>query len=142
MVLSISFIAGPMLGKLLGMFPVMYLSGGTCVQLIIVGGGTLKLFFNTVCDAKSVTGTECFLMFTCLVIVVAQFPNLNSIARVSFIGTITAIVYCTLIWALSVAKGRVNDISYDPPLIESNMDRFGGILHALGIIFLHSEVIM
>ncbi|PRQ25081.1 putative amino acid transporter, transmembrane domain-containing protein [Rosa chinensis] len=127
---------GPKLGKLLGMFPVMYLSGGTCVQLIIIGGSTIKLFFNTVCDAKSVTATECFLMFTCLAMAGAQFRNLNSMARVSFIGTITAIVYCTLIWALSIAKGRHDDISYDPPLLESNVDRFGGILNALGIIFL------
>lgn len=106
------------------------------MQLIIIGGSTIKLFFNTVCDAKSVTATECFLMFTCLAIAGAQFPNLNSMARVSFIGTITAIVYCTLIWALSIAKGRHDDISYDPPLLESNMDRFGGILNAFGIIFL------
>ncbi|KAL6217975.1 hypothetical protein ACLB2K_011192 [Fragaria x ananassa] len=128
---------GPKLGKLLCIFPVMYLSGGTCVQLIIIGGSTMKLFFNTVCDAKTVTATECFLMFTCLAIVGAQSPNLNSVANVSFVGTISAVVYCILISSLSVAKGRLSDISYDPPLVESNMDRgFGGILNAMGIIFL------
>ena len=118
------------------MFPVMYLSGGTCVQLIIVGGSILKQFFNTVCEAKTVTTPECYLLFTCLAIVGAQLPNLNSIAKVSFIGTITAIIYCTLVWSFSIAKGRLSDLSYDPSLPESNMDRFGGIMNAVGIIFL------
>ena len=120
----------------------MYLSAGTCVQLIIIGGGTIRLFIKTVCrdgstcDPKSLTGAECFLVFMCMAIVVAQFPNLNSMAWVSFIGAITAVVYCTMIWGLSIGKGRVNSISYDPPAMESNMDKFGGIMNAIGIISL------
>ncbi|PQQ07399.1 lysine histidine transporter-like 8 [Prunus yedoensis var. nudiflora] len=127
---------GLKLGKLLTIFPVMYQSGGTCVQLIIIGGGIMELFFKNVCDVKSLTGTECFLVFMCMAIVVAQFPNLNSIAWVSFIGAITAVGYCTLIWALSIGKGRPSDISYNPPEVDSNMDRFGGIMNSIGIIFI------
>ncbi|CAN6688213.1 unnamed protein product [Malus baccata var. baccata] len=127
---------GPKLGKLLTIFPVMYLSGGTCAQLIIIGGGTMKLFLKAVCDVNSVTGTECFLLFVCMAIVVAQFPNLNSIAWVSLIGATTAIAYCTLIWGLLIGKGRPSGISYNPPEMESNMNRFGGVLNSVGIIFL------
>lgn len=62
-----------------------------------------------------------------MAIVVAQcFPNLNSMA----------IVYCTMIWALSISKGRPRDISYDPLPLESTIATYGGILNALGIIFL------
>lgn len=96
----------------------------------------MELFFKNVCDVKSLTGTECFLVFMCMAIVVAQFPNLNSIAWVSFIGAITAVGYCTLIWALSIGKGRPSDISYNPPVMDSNMDRFGGIMNSIGIIFI------
>ncbi|PRQ25080.1 putative amino acid transporter, transmembrane domain-containing protein [Rosa chinensis] len=133
---------GQKLGKVLALVPVMYLSAGTCVQLIIIGGGTILLFIRTVCrdgstcDPKSLTGSECFLVFMCMAIAVAQFPNLNSMAWVSFIGTTTAVVYCTLVWGLSIGKGRINNVSYDPPAMESNMDRFGGIMNAIGIICL------
>ncbi|KAK9944310.1 hypothetical protein M0R45_009883 [Rubus argutus] len=133
---------GQKLGTVLALVPVMYLSAGTCVQLIIIGGGTIRLFIKTVCrdgstcDPKSLTGAECFLVFMCMAIVVAQFPNLNSMAWVSFIGAIIAVVYCTMIWGLSIGKGRVNSISYDPPAMESNMDKFGGIMNAIGIICL------
>ncbi|KAM5562681.1 lysine histidine transporter-like 8 [Rosa sericea] len=133
---------GQKLGKVLALVPVMYLSAGTCVQLIIIGGGTIRLFIRTVCrdgstcNPKSLTGAECFLVFMCMAIAVAQFPNLNSMAWISFIGTATAVVYCTLVWGLSIGKGRINNVSYDPPAMESNMDRFGGIMNAIGIICL------
>ncbi|CAN6544757.1 unnamed protein product [Malus baccata var. baccata] len=127
---------GPKLGKLLTIFPVMYLSGGTCAQLIIIGGGTMKLFLKNVWDVNSLTATECFLLFICMAIVVAQLPNLNSIAWVSLIGATTAIAYCTLIWGLSIGKGRPSGISYNRPEMDEKMDRFGMILNALGIIVL------
>ncbi|XP_004292281.1 PREDICTED: lysine histidine transporter-like 8 [Fragaria vesca subsp. vesca] len=133
---------GQKLGKLLVMFPMIYLSNGACVQLIITGGLTMELFFKTVCNdgatayCHPMTGTECFLVFTIMAIVVAQLPNLNSITWVSLVGSITAIVYCTMIWSISIAKGRPSGISYNPPEMESDMDRFGRILNAIGIVFL------
>ncbi|XP_015893179.3 lysine histidine transporter-like 7 [Ziziphus jujuba] len=134
---------GTKLGKLLSIFPVMYLSGGTCVMLIITGGGTMQLLFKTLCreaadcHAKSLSGAEWFLVFTSLAIAMAQLPNLNSIAKTSLVGAIMALGYCTLLWALSISMDRPKDISYEPLVKkESGVDMFGGILSAIGIIVL------
>ncbi|KAK7312192.1 hypothetical protein VNO77_35876 [Canavalia gladiata] len=134
---------GKRLGKVAALFPVMYLSGGSCVMLIITGGGTMKLLFKTLCDsercnAHSPSGAEWFLVFTCVAILIAQLPNLNSMAAVSLVGAVTAITYCTLFWALSVKKGRPNDISYSPSLSQHStpVAKIGDILNAVGIIML------
>ena len=135
--------AGPKLGKLLALFPILYNSGGTCIILIITGGRTLDLIFKTLCDrdaichAKSLTNTEWFLVFTCLAILIAQLPNLNSVAWVSLIGAITVVLYSTLIWALSITKDRPIGISYgQSDKLKSNMEKFSDVLNALGIIAL------
>ena len=135
--------AGPKLGKLLAMFPVMYLSGGTCALLVINGGTTMELFFKAMCDneaachAESLTGAEWFLVFTCIAILIAQLPNLNSIAGVSLIGAITVVGYCTLIWVLSITNDRPKGISYSQSdKVKSHMEKFNDILNAIGIIFL------
>ncbi|KAA8535948.1 hypothetical protein F0562_028426 [Nyssa sinensis] len=133
---------GAKMGKLLSIFPVMYLSGGTCVMLIITGGGTLELLSQTMYgdgsthNAKILSGAEWFLVFTCLAIAVALFfHNLNSIAMVSLLGAITAVGYCTLIWVLSVTKGRPDGVSHDPSkTATSHAARIRGILNAVGII--------
>ncbi|KAK9286703.1 hypothetical protein L1049_015106 [Liquidambar formosana] len=130
---------GEKLGKVLTIFPVMYLSGGTCAMLIITGGGTLDLLFTMVHGdgPKPMTGAERYLMFACLAIVVAQLPNLNSVAGVSLIGAITAIGYCTMIWVLSICKGRPDGVSYDrPDATKSDMAGVCGVLNAIGIIAL------
>ncbi|KAB1207622.1 Lysine histidine transporter-like 8 [Morella rubra] len=134
---------GAKLGKLLAIFPVMYLSGGTCAMLIITGGRTMELFFRTICrgeaacHAKSVSGAEWFLVFTCIAILIAQLPNLNSIAWVSLVGSITAVLYTTLILVFSIGKGRPSGVSYSPSEVgDSGMDNISSILNALGIIAL------
>ncbi|KAJ7978672.1 Lysine histidine transporter-like 8 [Quillaja saponaria] len=133
---------GKKLGKVAALFPVMYLSGGTCVMLIITGGSNMELFFKTICDdkAKSLSSVEWFLVFTCISIAIAQLPNLNSIAGVSLIGAITTVCYCTLLWVLSVRKGRPAGISYSSSLAvaddQSNVAKMSGVLNALGIFFL------
>ncbi|XP_021663976.2 lysine histidine transporter-like 8 isoform X2 [Hevea brasiliensis] len=134
---------GPKLGKLVAIFPVMYLSGGTCVILIITGSRTMKLFYDTVCgggascDAKLLTGAEWFLVFTCVAIVLAQRPNLNSIAGFSFVAAITAVGYYTLIWVSTFSKGRPYSASHVPLQNgKSGMDRVTTIFNALGIIAL------
>lgn len=103
----------------------------------------MQLLFKTVCGevadchAKSLSGAEWLLVFTCLATVIAQLPNLNSIARVSLIGAITALGYFTLLWALPISKDKPKDISYEPLVEEkSGMEMFGGILNAIGIIVL------
>ncbi|XP_024025827.1 lysine histidine transporter-like 8 [Morus notabilis] len=136
---------GEKLGKLLAIFPVMYLSGGTCAMLIINGGGAMQLFYrnlcgdgaDAICDGKAVSGAQWFLVFTCIAILVAQLPNLNSITRVSLIGAITALSYTSILWALPISKDRPNNISYQPlQTKESGMDKFGSIFNAVGIILL------
>ncbi|KAL9296235.1 hypothetical protein ACSQ67_022131 [Phaseolus vulgaris] len=137
---------GKRLGKVAALFPVMYLSGGTCVMLIITGGGTLKLLFNTLCDsdngntcsAHALTGAEWFLVFTCAAILVAQLPNLNSMAMVSLVGAVTSITYCTLFWVLSVKKGRPSNVSYKSTLSQDStaVAKISDVLNAIGIIVL------
>ncbi|BAT91142.1 hypothetical protein LR48_Vigan08g192800 [Vigna angularis] len=137
---------GKRLGKVAALFPVMYLSGGTCVMLIITGGGTLKLLFKTLCEndngntcnAHALTGAEWFLVFTCAAILIAQLPNLNSMAMVSLVGAVTAISYCTLFWVLSVKKGRPNNVSYTSTLSEEStaVAKISDVLNAIGIIVL------
>ncbi|KAG5542529.1 hypothetical protein RHGRI_022166 [Rhododendron griersonianum] len=129
-------------GKLLVLFPTMYLSGGTCVTLIMIGGETMKILFYQIacgtqsCNINPLTTVEWYLVFTCSAVVLAQLPNLNSIAGVSLIGAITAIAYCTIIWVVSVVKGRPMGISYGPPPLEVNSDvaRLCTALNGLGII--------
>ncbi|XP_042485778.1 lysine histidine transporter-like 8 [Macadamia integrifolia] len=126
-------------GKLMALFPIMYLSGGTCIALITLGGETMKHFFQTLCGdtclAKPLTTVEWFLVFTLCAIVMAQLPNLNSIACVSFIGAITAITYCTMLWVASIVYGRVDGASYKPlqPYKTETAKAFS-ILNAIGII--------
>ncbi|XVE48785.1 hypothetical protein DITRI_Ditri01bG0030600 [Diplodiscus trichospermus] len=134
---------GQKLGKLLAIFPVMYLSGGSCVMLIITGGGTMEQLFKlicgegTICESKSMTGTEWFLLFTCIALIIGQLPNLNSITRVSLTGAIAAIGYCTMIWVLSITKGRPNGVSYTiPDAAKTGMTGVGNILNAIGTIML------
>ncbi|KAJ7957949.1 lysine histidine transporter-like 8 [Quillaja saponaria] len=129
---------GVKLGKILVLFPIMYLSGGTCVALIMIGGGTMKIFFQIVCgetcNVKPPTIIEWYLVFTISALLLAQLPNLNSVAGVSLIGAITAVGYCTLIWVVSVAQGRVQGVSYDPRGKKSPVARIFTVLNAFGIV--------
>ena len=116
----------------------MYLSGGTCTTLIIIGGGSLKLFYEIVCGptctSKPLTGIEWYLVFVCLATVISQLPNLNSIAGVSLVGAVTAVGYCTITWVLSVALGRPAGVSYDPGTGKAEVGRILGVLNGLGIL--------
>lgn len=138
---TILIYAGSKLGKFLAKFPLMYTSGGTCILLIINGGEILDLLFKTICENKAtcqpLSSTEGFLVFTCMAILIAQLPNLNSMAKVSLIGATTAIGYCTLILVLSITKGRPTGISYyQYDAMKSNMKKFSDTLNALAIIAL------
>ncbi|KAH0687861.1 hypothetical protein KY290_019519 [Solanum tuberosum] len=133
---------GKKLGKCLSIFPTMYLSGGTCVMSIIAGGRTLQLFYNTICENdqhclhKSLSGAQWFLVFVCLAILIAQFfPNLNSLAWVSFVGSILGVTYFTMIWALSIAKGRPNGVTYNPSdNVTTTMAQFRAVLNGVAIV--------
>lgn len=125
--------------KWLAFVPLLHLSGGTCATLVIVGGTSMKTFYQIMCGAtctsQPLSTVEWYLVFTCAAVVLSQLPNLNSIAGVSLVGAITAVGYCTIIWAVSVAKGRLPGVSYDP--VRTNNEgivRAADVLNALGII--------
>lgn len=136
--LSLWNFSGERMGRLLALFPIMYLSGGTCVALIIIGGSTSKIFFDILCagtcSAQHLTPVQWYLVFTSAAVLLSQLPNLNSIAGVSLIGAITAVGYCTLIWVISVAKGRLPGVSYNPIRASSEIVRVFDLLNSLGII--------
>ncbi|VFQ78421.1 unnamed protein product [Cuscuta campestris] len=132
-------------GKLLAAFPIGYLSAGTCTTLIIIGGSTANMLYQTLCggtttacasSSNPLTNAEWYLVFTCAALLLSQLPNLNSIAGVSLVGALTAIAYCTLIWAVSVAQGRLPDVSYHPIKRRggTQLGRVFEILNAVGII--------
>ncbi|KAF8377743.1 hypothetical protein HHK36_031128 [Tetracentron sinense] len=123
-------------GKLLALFPTMYLSGGTCVGLVTFGGGAMRLFFQIARVANPLTTVEYLLVFTCCAFLLAQLPNLNSLAGVSLIGAISGVGYCTLIWVVSVSKDRPMDVAYHPLKAKSEMPEICNFLNAFGIVAL------
>lgn len=131
-------LSGEKLGKLLALFPTIYLSTGTCIALTIMGGGSMKIFFQiacgTQCNANLLTAAQWYLVFACSVVLLAQLPNLNSVAGVSLIGALSAMCYCTLIWAVPVSKDRPMGVSYQPIKSNSDMARLCDILNAIGVI--------
>lgn len=135
--LSLNF-AGERLGVWLTLFPTVYLSAGTATALILIGGETMKLFFQIVCGptcgSNPLTTVEWYLVFVSLCIVLSQLPNLNSIAGLSLIGAITAITYCTMVWGLSVSKPRPLGISYENLKSKTDTATAFSVLNSLGII--------
>ncbi|KAK4724583.1 hypothetical protein R3W88_027362 [Solanum pinnatisectum] len=133
---------GEKLGKCLAIFPIVYLSGGTCIMTIITGGNTLQLFYKAICKNdqncldKSPSGAEWYLVFICLAILIALFsPNLDSLTWVSFVGSIMGVSYFTILWTLSISKGRLNGVSYNPSdNVTTNMERFRDVLNGIAII--------
>ncbi|KAI3931170.1 hypothetical protein MKW92_022883 [Papaver armeniacum] len=125
--------------KILATVPIVYLSAGTCIALIIIGGSTMKLIYQTLCAStcsipKPLTPTEWYLVFTCIAVVFSQLPNLNSIAGVSLIGAVTAVGYCTIMVVVSIIKGRIPGATYDTIDEGSDVLNIFGQLNALGII--------
>jgi hypothetical protein len=122
----------------LALFPTIYLSAGTATALILVGGETMKLFYQIVCGPlclpSPISTVEWYLVFTSLSVILSQLPNLNSIAGVSLIGGATAIMYCTMSWVLSVSQQRPPTVSYEPVKYTSFGSSLLSTLNALGII--------
>ncbi|CAN4122750.1 unnamed protein product [Withania somnifera] len=129
---------GEKLGVWLALFPTVYLSAGTATALILVGGETMKLFFQIVCgplcSSNPLTTVEWYLVFTSLCIVLSQLPNLNSIAGLSLVGAVTAITYATMAWVLSVSQPRPPSISYEPISLPTYTASLFSVLNAMGII--------
>ncbi|PPR83097.1 hypothetical protein GOBAR_AA37612 [Gossypium barbadense] len=139
LVLPVAFaFLGERLGVWLALFPTVYLSAGTATALILIGGETMKLFFQIVCGplctSNPLTTVEWYLVFTSLCIVLSQLPNLNSIAGLSLVGAVTAITYSTMVWVLSVSQERPPTISYEPLSFPSSAAAFFSVMNALGIV--------
>lgn len=100
----------------------------------------MKIFYKLICNGNEnqpLTTVEWYIVFTVSAVILAQLPNLNSIAGVSLIGAVTAVSYCTLTWVVSVIHERPRDVSYDPVMAGKSDDQIGSIcsiLNALGII--------
>lgn len=131
-------LAGEKLGVWLALFPTVYLSAGTATALILIGGETMKLFFQIVCgpgcSSNPLTTVEWYLVFTSLAIVLSQLPNLNSIAGLSLVGAVTAITYSSMVWLLSVSQPRPPSVSYQPLSLSSASASAFSVLNALGIV--------
>ncbi|KAL8060114.1 hypothetical protein ABFX02_02G003200 [Erythranthe guttata] len=143
--LHLSIVAfGEKLGKLVAIFPTMYLSSGTCVIYIITGGTTMELLFQSICEnnleckSKALTGAEWCLVFICLAILISQFfPNLDSLTSVSIIGSVTALSYCALLCVLSIIKGKPDDLVDDVIILNNDAtSKIRNVLNGLGIIAL------
>ncbi|KAI3946025.1 hypothetical protein MKX01_024781 [Papaver californicum] len=130
--------SGERLGLWLALFPTIYLSAGTATALILIGGETMKLFFQIVCGPLCTTNPlstiEWYLVFTTLCLVLSQLPNLNSIAGLSLIGAVTAITYSTMVWVLSVSQPRPPSLSYQPLSSPSFSTSVFSVMNALGIV--------
>lgn len=98
------------LGKILGIFPVMYLSGGACTILVITGGKSIQQLLQIMSEDNTapLNSVQCFLVFSCIAIIMSQFPNLNSLFGVSLIGAVMGVAYCTVIWVLPVTSDAQN----------------------------------
>ncbi|CAN6818978.1 unnamed protein product, partial [Brassica oleracea] len=116
---------GMRLGKLFGIFPLMYLSGGACSILVITGGKTIKQLLHIIWwgwwvitimsedDTEPLTTLQCFLIFSILAMVMSQFPNMNSLFGLSLVGSVMAVAYSTAVWTLLLASERnQNSVSY------------------------------
>lgn len=101
---------GHKISQMFVLFPIIDLSAGTCMLLTTVGGSTMNMFFDMLCQdiciSRPLTTVEWYLIFTCGTIVLSQLPNLNSIVGVSLIGAISSVCCYTLLWAVPVAEGR------------------------------------
>lgn len=101
----------------------------------------MKIFYKLICDSdncivKPLTTVEWYIIFTVSAIILAQLPNLNSIAGVSLISAVTVVSYCTLRRVVSVIYEKPRNVSYDPVMTpaKSEMGSICSILNAIGII--------
>ncbi|XP_010446966.1 PREDICTED: lysine histidine transporter-like 7 [Camelina sativa] len=126
---------GVKLGKLLAIFPVMYLSGGACTILVITGGKSIQQLLQIMSEDNTapLNSVQCFLVFSCIAVVISQFPNLNSLFGVSLIGAVMGVAYCTVIWILPVTSDvkKTEQVRY-----ATTDESFVHIFNAIGLIAL------
>lgn len=89
-----------------------------------------------ICNASRLPGSIWFLIFISLAILMSQlYPNLNSVAPRSLIGSIAAVVYFTILWTVSISKNKLDGVSHNPLMsASSEATRIRNVINALGII--------
>ena len=84
-------------------------------------------------DTVPLTTLQCFVIFSCLAVVLSQFPNLNSLFGLSLIGGVMAVAYSTAIWSLPLTRvlqrNHQNNVSYT--IKDTSFDN---IFNAIGLI--------
>ncbi|KAK1360538.1 lysine histidine transporter-like 8 [Heracleum sosnowskyi] len=130
---------GMKLGKLLSLFPIMYLSGGTCVLLIINGGSCLRSLYVEMWgydySKPASSDAEWCLLFIIIAVILSQFsPNLDSAAKIAALGSLAAAMYSTLLVVLSLVQNRPNGISYSVKQAPKEQKEIYGAINALGLI--------
>lgn len=130
--------AGQTIGLQMTLPAILNLTVGTSIGLVVVGGSALELFYITICQKcvdNPMTMMEWCVVFSALCLILAQLPNMNSMAGVSLAGAIMAVLYTTLIWMISVLKKRPHHISYSLATEgESPLVTTFAVLNAIGII--------
>lgn len=111
----------------------MYLSGGACSILVITGGKTIKQLVHIMSEDDTVplTTLQCFVIFSCLAVVLSQFPNLNSLFGLSLIGGVMAVAYSTAVWSLPLTRDPQSQNNVTYAIKDTSFDN---IFNAIGLI--------
>ena len=91
---------------------------------------------DATCLSRPLTTVEWYLVFTCGSVVLSQLPKLNSLANVSLIGAISYVSFCTLLWVVPVAEGRLPNLLHNPVQPCTQISRLLGVVNGLGFIAL------
>ncbi|XP_057811107.1 lysine histidine transporter 1-like isoform X2 [Salvia miltiorrhiza] len=104
-------------GEKLGLYIVLpqqiVVEVSTCIIYMVTGGKSLQKFHNTVCPScKDIKLTYFILIFASVHFVLSHLPNFNSISAVSLAAAVMSLVYSTVAWTASIAKGAPANVGY------------------------------
>ncbi|KAL1556762.1 Lysine histidine transporter 1 [Salvia divinorum] len=104
-------------GEKLGLYIVLpqqiVVEVSTCIIYMVTGGKSLQKFHNTVCpDCNNIKLTYFIMMFGSVQFVLSFLPNFNSISGISLAAAVMSLVYSTIAWTASLAKGAPENVSY------------------------------
>ncbi|XP_042024165.1 lysine histidine transporter 1-like [Salvia splendens] len=85
----------------------------TCIIYMVTGGKSLQKFHNTVRpNSHEIKLTYFIMMFASVQFFLSLLPNFNSISAVSLAAAVMSLVYSTIAWTTSLAKGAPQHVSY------------------------------
>uniref|UniRef100_A0A0C9RK30 TSA: Wollemia nobilis Ref_Wollemi_Transcript_13986_2067 transcribed RNA sequence n=1 Tax=Wollemia nobilis TaxID=56998 RepID=A0A0C9RK30_9CONI len=86
---------------------------GVDIVYMVTGGKSLKNFHDLVCPScKKIKQSYFIAIFGSVHFVLAQLPNLNSVAGISLAAAVMSLSYSTIAWGASVHKGQVDNVDY------------------------------